>query len=130
VDAPVAVDNLGRAIGLCPPGLCRSGTDAKSTYVSDAPSARRHPGETSVKDQVHIRNAEAAQLARKLARQTGRTISEVVLDALRQYRSQPQPRDGNRVELWRRLLRRDRARLTRPEVPIEAFYNEETGLPE
>ena len=83
-----------------------------------------------MKDQVHIRNAEAAQLARKLARQTGRTISEVVLDALRQYRSQPQPRDGNRVELWHRLLRRDRARLTRPEVPIEAFYNEETGLPE
>ena len=68
VDAPVAVDNLGRAIGLCPPGLCRSGTDAKSTYVSDAPFARRHAGETSVKDQVHIRNAEAAQLERKLAR--------------------------------------------------------------
>ena len=42
--------------------------------------------ETSVKDQVHIRNAEAAQLARALARQTGKTISAVVLDALRQYR--------------------------------------------
>jgi hypothetical protein len=39
-----------------------------------------------VKDQVHIRNAEAAHLARALARQTGRTISEIVLDALRQYR--------------------------------------------
>jgi hypothetical protein len=35
----------------------------------------------SVKDQVHIRNAEAAQLASALARQTGKTISEVVLDA-------------------------------------------------
>jgi hypothetical protein len=86
--------------------------------------------ETSVRDQVHIRNAEAAQLARTLARQTGKTISEVVLDALRQYRPQPHPRDGNRVELWRQLLRRDRARLTRPEVPIESFYNKETGLPE
>jgi hypothetical protein len=82
-----------------------------------------------VRDQVHIRNAEAAHLARALARQTGKTISEVVLDALRQYRPQPHSRDGNRVELWRQLLRRDRARLTRPEVPIEAFYNEETGLP-
>jgi hypothetical protein len=84
-----------------------------------------------MKDQVHIRNAEAAQLARTLARQTGKTISEVVLDALRQYRPQPHPREhGNRAELWRQLLRRDRARLTRPEVPIESFYNEETGLPE
>jgi hypothetical protein len=51
----------------------------------------------SVKDQVHIRNAEAAQLARTLARQTGKTISEVVLDALRQYRAaqgQPSGRGG------------------------------------
>ena len=84
-----------------------------------------------MRDQVHIRNAEAAQLARALTRQTGKTISAVVLDALRQYRPRPQTLErGSRIELWRRLLRRDRARLTRPEVPIEAFYNEETGLPE
>jgi len=83
-----------------------------------------------VKDQVHIRNAEAAQLARALARQTGRTIGEVVLDALRQYRPHPMPPEhDNQVARWRRLLRRDRARLTRPEVPIEAFYDESTGLP-
>ena len=83
-----------------------------------------------MKDQVHIRNAEAAQLARALARQTGRTIGAVVLDALRQYRPHPVPLEhGNRVARWRRLLRRDRARLTRPEVPIEAFYDESTGLP-
>jgi hypothetical protein len=36
-----------------------------------------------MKDRVHIRNAEAAGLARTLARQTGKTISDVVLDALR-----------------------------------------------
>ena len=84
-----------------------------------------------MKDQVHIRNAEAAQLARLLARQTGKTISEVVLDALRHYRPRPQPPErGTRVERWRRLLRRDHARLTRPEVPIESFYNKDTGLPE
>jgi hypothetical protein len=84
-----------------------------------------------MKDQVHIRNAEAAQLARALARQTGRTIGEVVLDALRQYRPRPHLRErGNRVEHWRRLLRGDRTRLTRPEVPIESFYDEKTGLPE
>jgi hypothetical protein len=87
--------------------------------------------ETSVKGQVHIRNAEAAQLARALARQTGKTISAVVLDALRQYRPRPHALErGNRVELWRRLLRRDRTHLRRSEVSIESFYNKETGLPE
>ena len=84
-----------------------------------------------MRDQVHIRNAEAAQLARALARQTGKTISAVVLDALRQYRPRPHALErGNRVELWHRLLSRDREHLTRPEVPIESFYNEDTGLPE
>jgi len=87
--------------------------------------------EAFVKDQVHIRNAEAAQLARALARQTGKTISEVVLDALRRYRvAQGQPSPPDRIAQWRRLLRRDRARLIRHEVPIEAFYNPDTGLPE
>jgi hypothetical protein len=81
----------------------------------------------SVKDQVHIRNAEAAQLAR----QTSKTISEVVLDALRQYRAvQGQPSRRWRIKRWRLLLRRDQARLIRPEVPIDAFYNQDTGLPE
>jgi hypothetical protein len=85
----------------------------------------------SVKDQVHIRNAEAAQLASALARQTGKTISEVVLDALRQYRAvQGQPSRRWRMKRWRRLLRRDQARLIRPEVPIDAFYNQDTSLPE
>jgi hypothetical protein len=84
-----------------------------------------------VKDQVHIRNTEAAQLARTLARQTGKTISEVVLDALRQYR--PSRRGGaprRRLEHWRRLLREDRKRgMAKPEIPIEPLYDEVTGLP-
>jgi hypothetical protein len=84
-----------------------------------------------VKDQVHIRNAEAAQLARALARQTGKTMTEVVLEALRQYhprRRQPVP--PKQVELWRRLLREDRKRgLVKPETPIEALYDKTTGLP-
>lgn len=62
-----------------------------------------------MKDQVHIRNAEAAQLARALARQSGKTISEVVLDALRQYRPS----------------RREAA----PRKRVEAFYDNATGLP-
>ena len=83
-----------------------------------------------MKDQVHIRNAEAAQLARTLARQTGKTMSEIVLDALRQYRpprSQPHPR--RQVEAWRRLLREDRKHLIETDTPVEALYDDETGLP-
>jgi len=85
-----------------------------------------------VKDQVHIRNAEAAHLARTLARQTGKTMSEVVLEALRQYHPvRPAPGRSRRVGRWRRLLREDRERgVTEPEVPIEALYDETTGLPE
>jgi hypothetical protein len=83
-----------------------------------------------VNDQVHIRNPEAAQLARTLARLTGKTISAVVLDALRQYRPEADPSpQSDRIENWRRLLLRDRAGMRRPEVPIEAFYDEKTGLP-
>ena len=84
-----------------------------------------------MKDQVHIRNREAAHLARALARQTGRTISEVVLAALRQYRPEPRrPATHRRTERWHKLLRQDRAGgVTRPEVPVEALYDETTGLP-
>ena len=68
---------------------------------------------------------------RALARQTGRTVSEVILEALRQYRS---GRGGTtprkRAENWRRLLREDRERgMAEPEIPIEALYDEATGLP-
>jgi hypothetical protein len=80
-------------------------------------------------DQVHIRNAEAAQLARALARQTGKTLSEVVLEALRQYRPGVRPGGSKRVERWRRLLREDRKGLMRSETPLEALYDEATGLP-
>lgn len=80
-------------------------------------------------DQVHIRNAEAAQLARLLARETGKTMSDVVLEALRQYRSDHKPASRKRVTAWRRLLQADRRGLRRPEMPLEALYDEETGLP-
>jgi hypothetical protein len=85
-----------------------------------------------MKDQVHIRNAEAAHLARTLARESGKTISEVVLDALRQYRPHRRRRGAAaRVERWRRLLRQDRKhRRPRAEIPVEALYDEATGLPE
>jgi len=83
-------------------------------------------------DQIHIRNAEAAQLARLMARQSGKTISGVVLDALRQYRSRGAgPPPPKRIATWRRLLRADRRRgLAQPETPVEALYDEATGLPQ
>lgn len=91
----------------------------------------------SMKDQVHIRNAEAAGLARALARQTGKSISTVVLDALRQYRpagggagsrSRRAPID-RKLERWRKLLQTDRQGRGRTATPIEAFYDDATGLP-
>ena len=83
-----------------------------------------------MQDQIHIRNAEAAQLARTLARQTGRTIGEVVLDALRHYRPDHPGKAPKEVEVWRRLLRGDReGGLAEAEMPIEALYDEGTGLP-
>jgi hypothetical protein len=87
-------------------------------------------GELAVKDQVHIRNAEAAQLVRALARQTGKTMTEVMLDALRQYRpTSKRAPERNLLERWRRLLREDRKNLAREETPIEAMYDDATGLP-
>ncbi len=84
-----------------------------------------------MKDQVHIRNAEAANLARALARQTGKTISDVLLEALRQYRPDRRaPAPGRRLKHWRRLLAEDRKqRKRKPETPIEALYDRATGLP-
>jgi hypothetical protein len=89
------------------------------------------PEDRVMKDQVHIRNAEAALLARALAQQTGKTISEVVLEALRQYRpGRRAPAPRRRIERWRRLLNEDRQRCAgKPETPLEALYDEVTGLP-
>jgi hypothetical protein len=83
-----------------------------------------------MKDRLHIRNAEAANRARALARQSGRTISEVVLEALRQYRpGRRAAATRKRVEHWQRLLSEDRKRAAKPETPVKALYDEATGLP-
>lgn len=83
-----------------------------------------------MKDQVHIRNAEAAQLARTLARQTGKTISDIVLEALRQYRPGREAHGrGKQLRRWQRLLDEDRKGLREREIPVEDLYDETTGLP-
>jgi hypothetical protein len=80
----------------------------------------------AVRDRIHIRNAEVAHLARRLARHAGRTITDVVLDALRQYRSDHHGRNmRSRIEHWRRLLRDDRRRrLEKVDMPLEALYDD------
>jgi hypothetical protein len=83
-----------------------------------------------MKDQVHIRNAEAAHLARALAQQTGKKINEVILEALRQYRAPGRAATSRRrLAEWRRLLKQDRRGRARRETPIEALYDDTTGLP-
>jgi hypothetical protein len=54
-----------------------------------------------------------------------------VLEALRQYRPRRRtPALRLRAEQWRRLLREDRVQgVAEPEIPIEALYDEASGLP-
>jgi Rv0623-like transcription factor len=80
----------------------------------------------AVRDRIHIRNAEAADLARRLARHAGRMITAVVLDALRQYHSDHHgPNMRGRVDYWRQLLRDDRRRrLEKVETPVAALYDD------
>ena len=89
------------------------------------------PMSDDMKDQVHIRNAEAAQLARSLARQTGKTISQIILEALRHYRPAGHGNAPRKeLETWRRLLRADREHgVVQPETAIESLYDDATGLP-
>jgi len=119
------------------PARLGTGRDRQKAFAYAAEQVSRYnvpidpAGAIVVKDQVHIRNAEAAQLARTLARQTGKTIDAVVLDALRQYRpARRGPAPQNQLDLWRRLLRGDRKRgMAWPGTPVEALYDEATGLP-
>jgi hypothetical protein len=71
-------------VDLEEPGRRRAvAAESGAKYACTTPELQ---GGTAMKDQVHIRNAEAAHLARTLACQTGKTISDIVLDAVRQYR--------------------------------------------
>jgi hypothetical protein len=77
-------------------------------------------------DQIHIRDAETAQLLREAARQTGRSMTEVLREAVRGYvpRRSPPPTP---VDI-QRLLAEDRAQLVDDSWTIEDLYDED-GLP-
>ena len=87
------------------------------------------PGEILI-EALEERAMSQSELARRMGRPT-KTINEIVLDALRQYRPGGRGKAPRKeVEAWRRLLRADRKRgRARPEVPVEALYDDATGLP-
>jgi hypothetical protein len=66
---PLAV--AGQDFALPKPFAAPAGVKVHMYPTADAPFRPEAP---FVRDQVHIGNAEAAQLARALARQTGKTI--------------------------------------------------------
>jgi hypothetical protein len=59
-------------------------------------------------DQIHIRDGETVRLLRAMARQTGRSVTEVLREAVRAHA--PAPRTTTPVDA-RRLLADDRAQL-------------------
>lgn len=60
-------------------------------------------------DQIHIRDGETVRLLRAMARQTGRSVTDIVREAARAY--VPRPSSGPAPVDPRGLLASDRARL-------------------
>ena len=68
-----------------------------------------------------------ARLRVRPAGRSARLCSKRCDNIARPVDRSPNPREVGR---WRRLLREDRERgMAEPEIPIEAFYDEATGLP-
>lgn len=81
---------------------------------------------------LSIKNPEADRLARELARRTGKGITEVVVDALRDHLADVERRSGG--ERTRAEIERIRERVSRLEVrdrrsPEEILGYDESGLP-
>ncbi len=77
-------------------------------------------------DQVHIRDPESAELLRMFAAQTGRTMKEILRDALQRYRPSPVP--ARSLSDLDYLLELDRAQLVANPESLEDLYDED-GLP-
>lgn len=77
-------------------------------------------------DQVHIRDAETAGLLRAYAAQTGRTMREILREAMLQYR--PQPKKTGSLSDLDYLLVEDWKRLKPNPGTIEDMYDDQ-GLP-
>jgi antitoxin VapB len=81
---------------------------------------------------LSIKNPEADRLARELARRTGKGITEVVVDALRERLSEVERRSGGeriRAEIERVRERVRRLEVRDPRSPDEIIGYDESGLP-
>lgn len=77
-------------------------------------------------DQIHVRDPESAQLLRMFAAQTGRTMRDILRDALRSYKPR-RPSSASLSDLDY-LLEKDWAQLGPNPGTIEDMYDEQ-GLP-
>ena len=77
-------------------------------------------------NQIHVRGAETAALLREAARQTGRTITEVLREAVRAYVPvrHPAPKQVDPC----RLLARDHEQLVEKPGAVDDPYDAD-GLP-
>jgi antitoxin VapB len=81
---------------------------------------------------LSIKNPEADRLARELARRTGKGITEVVVDALRERLAEVERRSGGertRAEIERIRERVRRLEVRDPRSPDEIIGYDELGLP-
>jgi hypothetical protein len=76
-------------------------------------------------EQIHIRDAETARILRETARQTGRSMTDILRDAVRGYRPPLRRRDA--VDAAALLAADRRALLHRTGEPDDLY--DEDGLP-
>jgi hypothetical protein len=73
---------------------------------------------------LNIKNQEAYQLAAELAQLTGKSLTRVVLDALRQERERLKPPQFDETRIRESLARIDRMPVVDPRSPDELLgYN-------
>ncbi|TPE58609.1 hypothetical protein FJQ54_16270 [Sandaracinobacter neustonicus] len=77
-------------------------------------------------DQIHIRDGETAGLLRLYAAQTGRTMRDILREAVRGYKPEPKPERS--LSDLDHLLKRDWAQLKPGHGTIEDMYDDQ-GLP-
>lgn len=77
---------------------------------------------------MNIKNQEAYDLARQLAREEGKSITQVVLEALRdRYRQLDAKERRRKFNQLRKEMAKDLEGLK--STDIDDLYDEETGLP-
>ena len=79
---------------------------------------------------LNIKNPEAHRLATAITRETGETLTRVVIEALRERFERLPSRQGKAgLEELRAIAKRAAASLERPYLDREDFLYDEHGLP-